>query len=465
MYDANKNFIERKQYDISGTVFEGSIFNGATYVRVSYRTYMFNRPVFAACGVRCEAMDEQTIKDNLLETYPMIFNGYVTQNGAVIGTTHDINGYIPSEHNELTSDFIPCEGNKEMFIYANAPSDNFIRIAFYGADGYCISTFAYSPTSVDGVEVKDYNNFLETFVTPENAVAIRISCRWKYLTECVLAYKDEQRRYLYRECERKYNSNIVPEETTDIVMQAPIETLVKAVAHRGLSAYAPENTLSAYRLAAKHGFKYVECDVSFTADDVPVLLHDSTIDRTSNGTGNISTMTYDEAVKYDYGSWFSLDYAGEKIPTFNEFISLCRRLSLHPYIEIKSGTQLQIATLVRIVASCGMQDKVTWISFNLESLRIVKEEYSAARLGYVVSEINLDILSEVKRTLQSDENEVFIDTGSMKGIDYAMVDSIPVEVWTIDDKNTILNMHEYISGVTSNYTHAGKVLYESEILK
>ena len=462
LYDENKTFIKRHQYDDVEISLPPSTFSGATYVRASYRTYMFNRPVFAACSIPCEAICTETEADNLLETYPMIFNGYVTQTGAVIGTTHDINGYIPTEHNELTSDFIPCESNKEMFIYANASHDNFIRIAFYGADGYCISTFAYSPTSIDKVEVADYNNFLETFVTPENTVAMRISCRWTYLDECVLAYKDDKRRYLYKDCERKFESKYKAEAEVEEVT-IPFNSTVKAVAHRGLSAYAPENTLSAYRLAAKHSFEYVECDISFTADDVPVLLHDNTINRTSNGTGYITKMTLAEARLYDFGSWFSNEYAGEKIPTAEEFIALCRRLSLHPYIEVKSGTEANIKGLVNIVRKYGMLRNVTWISFYADRLRYVKNADAYARLGYVVSSINADVVNTALE-LKTEVNDVFIDTGTVNdSISLCIENGIPVECWTVDSEEAILSLNPYISGVTSNYQHAGKVLYNAEI--
>ena len=105
---------------------------------------------------------------------------------------------------------------------------------------------------------------------------------------------------------------------------------VRTIAHRGYSAVAPENTIPAYILAKQMGYKYVECDVSFTSDNVAVLLHDSTIDRTSNGTGSIADMPYEQAAQYDYGSWKSSEYTGTTIPTFEEFIMLCKKIGLHP---------------------------------------------------------------------------------------------------------------------------------------
>lgn len=464
LYDANKTFIKRIAYDALEQVISGETFEGAAYVRVSYRTYMFNRPVFAACSVPCEAMDE-TAADNLLETYPMIFNGYVTNSsGAVIGTTHDINGYIPTEKNELTSDFIPCEGGKEMFIFSTATRDNFVRIAFYRADGYFDSSIAYSPTSTDNAGTEDYENFLETFVIPENAVALRVSCRGAYITECVLAYNDDQRRYLFKDCERKYKSKY---ETAKLEGFCVDWLNVKAVNHRGYNTEAPENTLAAFRLSKKKGFTHVECDVSFTSDGVAVLLHDSTIDRTSNGTGAISSMTFEEVRALDFGSWKSEKYAGEQIPTFDEFVALCKRLGLHPYIELKTGTETQIKGLVEVVKRYGMKGNVTWISFNSAYLAYIKAVDPKSRLGYVVDSVSATTINTIKQTLQSGYNEVFVDcshgNATEAAVHLCMDDDIPLEVWTVNSESALLALDPYVSGVTSDSLIAGSLFYENSI--
>lgn len=243
---------------------------------------------------------------------------------------------------------------------------------------------------------------------------------------------------------------------------AHINFKVKAVNHRGYCTKAPENTLAAYRLSAKNKFEYVECDISFTSDGVPVLLHDGTIDRTSNGTGKIAEMTLAEARTYDYGSWFSADYAGEQIPTAEEFIALCRKLSLHPYIELKSGTEAQIKELVNIVRKYGMLRNVTWISFNAPCLRYVKAADAAARLGFVVNSITADAVATVK-DLQNNVNEVFIDSGTNDNIALCIETDIPVERWTVNSNNAVLALDPYISGVTSDNVHAGRVLYNSAV--
>ena len=237
---------------------------------------------------------------------------------------------------------------------------------------------------------------------------------------------------------------------------------IKAVAHRGYSTEAPENTLAAFRLAKEKGFDYVECDVVFTSDNVPVLLHDSSIDRTSNGEGKISSLTYEEVSQYDFGSWFSEEYAGVKIPTFDEFLTLCKEIELHPYIELKgSYTQEQINSLVADVEENGMKGNVTWISFDYDYLVFVKEADDTARLGFLSSEFEDEDL-ELAISLRTGKNEVFLDLGFMYTFSWCIRKckkaNMPVEVWTLDMELLIIIMHPYISGVTSNFLIADEVL-------
>lgn len=251
------------------------------------------------------------------------------------------------------------------------------------------------------------------------------------------------------------------------VFYAPFLSFFKAINHRGYNTIAPENTLPAYILSAKKGFKYVETDVSFTSDNVPVLLHDATIDRTSNGTGNISEMTFAEVRQYDFGSWKSADYAGTLIPSLEEFLILCRNLGLHPYIELKSAatySAAQIQKIVDMVDSYGMKGDVSYISFSKAYLVYVKNYDSKARLGYVVSNVSSTKITDAIE-LRTGENEVFIDSGRLtaEDVDLCKADHIPMEVWTIDNKTTILNMSDYISGVTSNSVCADFIKYEQII--
>lgn len=241
---------------------------------------------------------------------------------------------------------------------------------------------------------------------------------------------------------------------------------IKSVNHRGYNSVAPENTLPAFKLSREMGFRYVETDVSFTSDGVAVCLHDSTINRTSNGTGNISDLTFEQVRQYDF-CYGKTAYSPCLIPSFEEFITLCKKICLHPYIELKSTgayTQAQIESVVDAVKAAGMDGNVTYISFSDTYLGHVKNYDASARLGYLVSGANNMSSSAITTAqgLKTATNEVFIDTDQTTAAAVALCKNaeIPMEVWTINNANTIKSLDPYITGVTSDSIHAGKILYE-----
>lgn len=247
---------------------------------------------------------------------------------------------------------------------------------------------------------------------------------------------------------------------------------VRSVAHRGLSELAPENTIPAYKLAKKYGFYYVECDVAFTSDGIPVLLHDATIDRTSDGSGNISNLTYTQVSSYDFGAWKSSEYAGTKIPTLNEFASVCKNLALHPYVEIKSAatySESQIQDIVDIMYSYGLRNNVTFISGTQAYLSYVHEYDPKARLGFVNglgASYDYQQALNICKGLRGTENEVFsdmyIDAVTQTIVDAYMSERIPLEVWTVDSADVVKSINPYISGITSNVLLSDKILYDGE---
>ncbi len=250
------------------------------------------------------------------------------------------------------------------------------------------------------------------------------------------------------------------------------DTMV-SVNHRGWYE-APENTLAAYRESYNHGFKYVECDVQFTKDGVAVLLHDDTIDRTSNGSGNLADLTYAELLQYDF-SYDDNDtahdfsaYRGEKIPTFAEFIALCKELGLHPYIEIKGGlTKDQAQVLVDIVEEEDMLDNVSWLGFDGNSLAKIAEVDPTARLVWVLSNTNADKIAQTsipfaQANLMTGQSEVVFDLyytlANQSVADLLEANNIPLEVWTVNDLNAIQNLNPYVTGVSSDMYNAKEIL-------
>jgi glycerophosphoryl diester phosphodiesterase len=107
------------------------------------------------------------------------------------------------------------------------------------------------------------------------------------------------------------------------------------VGHRGGGALAPENTLAGIRKAAAMGFGGVEFDVMLSADKVPLLIHDETLDRTTSGQGSVAATPYARLASLDAGAWFGAEYRGERVPSFEEAGKLCAELGLWANVEIK----------------------------------------------------------------------------------------------------------------------------------
>ncbi|MCW8344853.1 glycerophosphoryl diester phosphodiesterase [Vibrio sp. ZSDZ65] len=110
---------------------------------------------------------------------------------------------------------------------------------------------------------------------------------------------------------------------------------MKLTAHRGVSSIAPENTLAAFNLARQYGCDWIELDVQLSADNVPMVIHDKTVDRCSNGSGLVSQMTQQELKQLDAGSWFDSQYNKEQIPTLSEALLLAKVNGTKVNIEIK----------------------------------------------------------------------------------------------------------------------------------
>ncbi|GAB4554102.1 MAG: glycerophosphodiester phosphodiesterase [Rhizobacter sp.] len=107
------------------------------------------------------------------------------------------------------------------------------------------------------------------------------------------------------------------------------------IAHRGAGKLAPENTLAAFRLGAHHGYRAFECDVKLSADGVPFLLHDATLQRTTPETGVASERPWSELSRLDAGGWHSRQFAGEPLPSLDTIARYCIRNGFALNIEIK----------------------------------------------------------------------------------------------------------------------------------
>lgn len=134
-------------------------------------------------------------------------------------------------------------------------------------------------------------------------------------------------------------------------MKPALTIMPQVTAHRGASGDAPENTLAAIRLAAEQGAKWIEIDVNISRDGVPVLHHDDSISRCSDGEGLVIERTMSELRSVDSGSWFDSKYRGEPIATLAQCLDLCLALDLSINLEIKPSSGWEVPTTRSILAT------------------------------------------------------------------------------------------------------------------
>src|SRR5690554_3040227 len=116
-----------------------------------------------------------------------------------------------------------------------------------------------------------------------------------------------------------------------------LNTTTLIYAHRGSSGTYPENTMEAFEAALQEGADGIELDIQLTKDGVPVIIHDETVDRTTDGKGWVKDFTFEELQRLDAGSSFHTDYKGATIPSFEEFLQWFSKTDLLLNVELKSG--------------------------------------------------------------------------------------------------------------------------------
>ena len=146
---------------------------------------------------------------------------------------------------------------------------------------------------------------------------------------------------------------------------------VHLTAHRGLSSVCPENTIEAFKEAAKYNYYALECDVHYTTDDKWVIIHDYMLQSMCEEKGDVKTMSYDEKlskIRFTNGANIK-DYPDARPCLVEEFIEICKEANIKPMIEVKDKRVDKVASLYKIICDYGIEDDVILISFHKEVLR------------------------------------------------------------------------------------------------
>lgn len=207
------------------------------------------------------------------------------------------------------------------------------------------------------------------------------------------------------------------------------------VAHRGYSAVAPENTLAAFAAALLTDVPYVEIDVRTTIDGVPVIMHDPTVDRTTDGSGEVAQLTLSTVRGLDAGSWFSPGYAGLAVPTLDEVLDLVRPSRARLLLEIKRpSTPEQTKAILTAVADHGMAERVVVQSFAeviLRDTRVLAPELPLALLCHDLADDPVTQTRELGVVMYNPAGRHLLDRlDVLAPLRDAGVGVLP---WTIDD--------------------------------
>ena len=161
------------------------------------------------------------------------------------------------------------------------------------------------------------------------------------------------------------------------------------VAHRGSSAVAPQNTLAAFEAAWRSGAGSIEIDIQPTADGHVVVIHDDTVEATTDGQGVVTEMTLEALRALDAGSWFAPAYAGQRVPTFAEVLDLMvRRPGIDLLLELKGAwTTEQVRPVTAAIRAAGLADRVIGQSFWPQSVTALAEADPDLRRGLLVFEV------------------------------------------------------------------------------
>jgi glycerophosphoryl diester phosphodiesterase len=211
-----------------------------------------------------------------------------------------------------------------------------------------------------------------------------------------------------------------------------------AVAHRGASASAPENTLAAQELARRAGADFIETDAQISRDGVPYVMHDHTVDRTTNGTGDLTTLTSAQLDALDAGSWFSSKYAGERVPTLRAQAFDLRARGGRLLLEIKrAASRDQIARMLGVLREAGIlsPDRVFVQSFSKQHLKWARELAPELPRGYLTSTLDADpvaVARDLGLTAYNPKAAALTARPSVVGDLHRS--GVATMVWTVDDQ-------------------------------
>ena len=395
--------------------------------------------------------------------YPTYYSGDFNNSTGefTVGGTHTISDMIDAEN--------------ILSVANNSGTTHLVAVAYYDyANG--IYTYAGYENVVDGA-IYEINH---------EHTHIRLYAYDFYSNYDTVVVKTKSYTYKIRdrmdELENKY-LDFTPHFEPLVDAQYSRNIGVIGISHRGYHESAPENNIPAYKAAVALGYNYAETDIWFTADNIPVCVHNrhinqdgarnpdgSEIDTPANVV-NVDQLTLAQLNAYDWGIYKGSQYAGLGIMTLENFLRYCKRSGLYAFLEIKGTeeyinfTDAQLKSIVTLVNACGMKNSVSYFSFREAYIKKISEYDSTARVGVSYnSHFDTTEIARLVANLRTGSNEVFVLSyyKANAEVNACADNGVPMMVYTIDNANEIINMNKYISGVLSNTLIASRIVYNAE---
>lgn len=223
---------------------------------------------------------------------------------------------------------------------------------------------------------------------------------------------------------------------------------LEIIAHRGFPRQAPENTLAAFQAALNQAADSVEFDLQLTADGVPIIFHDQTLERTTNGRGKVSEKTLLELLNLDAGSWFAPEFAQEKISTLATALPILAKFPQYLYLDVKPDclwSDQQVQSLIILLSRYNLQKRAVITSFNDQFLQQFKKLSSDFPIGHIVASLDSYQQQLTRAVFRGDQlisteyrlllaNPALIETTFQQGID--------IVAWTVDHQQDLENLLE-----------------------
>ena len=230
------------------------------------------------------------------------------------------------------------------------------------------------------------------------------------------------------------------------------------IAHRGASGSAPENTLAAFRRAVELGAGFIETDLQLSRDTRLVALHDSTLERTTNGIGKVSSATLAELQKLDAGAWFQGpaaepgSFSGERVPTIEEVLAFGQEKDIGLFLEIKApGASGAEHTLVGALHAADAVGRTVVLSFDPGVLAKVRKLDPLIMVGYLYED---SLADAVEKAVAAGARQILprVDRITANLVEEAHRSDLKIVAWTVNARQKMKELMDLgVDGIITDY--------------